>query len=689
MSYDEQQAQKGRGTGGWTIGKKLMVSFMSVAAITMVVGLIGFGGALMMGNAVEEVAEVRLPSVASLLEINVEFENIRGTMRTLVIPGLDPEMRNRQYANLQNARERYQRSFEVYEPLPQTPEEARIYREFRPAMDTWARYNNRFMDLNSQIDALGMANPTDMARQIESFIKDHYIIVQNVLHMLHLDQRVFDGGDDHTACNAGLYLPYYETTNRQLATLIRNFEEPHRRFHEAVGRIKQNVIEGNLERAQEIYTTEFLGNMEAVFNQFDDILALANNAVELSNEAQELLLTDNAQAMRQAIGLLNNIVALNTEIADEEAEAASRLAFVVEALSLVGLILGVLLAIGLGIMITRSLNNALRQIIEGLNSGAEQVNASSTQLSSSSQELSESASEQAAGLQQTTSSLEEMASQTKQSAENAGQAERAMKETEPRVAEGMEAMERMSQAMKDIQLASQETSKIIKTIDDIAFQTNLLALNAAVEAARAGEAGKGFAVVAEEVRNLAQRSAEAARNTSELIERSQGSSERGAAVAKEVSDNLVKIKDSVGDVSTLVIEISAAGKEQATGIAELNSVMAEMDKVVQRNASGSEETASAAEELNSQALELRNMVGQLVALVGGSAHHDDGGGKSRYQLKAAPKKDGWDAPRIAGKGPKAKTDAGNGYGGKAAGNAAKKKDAKKMIPLDDDDLSDF
>ena len=248
-----------------------------------------------------------------------------------------------------------------------------------------------------------------------------------------------------------------------------------------------------------------------------------------------------------------------------------------------------------------------------------------------SQSLAQGASEQASSLEETSSALEEMASMTRQNADNANQANGAAKEANAMALEGVNSMKRMADAIERIKNSASETAKIIKTIDEIAFQTNLLALNAAVEAARAGEAGKGFAVVAEEVRNLARRSAEAAKTTADLIEGAQKNAEAGVNVSTEVAKNLSGIQDKAGKVATLIAEIAAASKEQSQGIDQVNTAVSEMDKVVQQNAANAEESASASEELSSQAQELSAMVEDLSAIVGGAGNN----GGARNHLKTA------------------------------------------------------
>ncbi|MGD9330120.1 MAG: methyl-accepting chemotaxis protein [Desulfobacterales bacterium] len=326
------------------------------------------------------------------------------------------------------------------------------------------------------------------------------------------------------------------------------------------------------------------------------------------------------------------IIGSGIYIDDVANEAAALFAPIFAAMAIIA-IAGITLAW----LMARSIAKPIDNIIKSLNGGSDEIASASGQVSSASQSLAEGASEQAASIEETSASLEEMASMTQQNADNAGQANHLMIDANKVVERATGEMADLTESMGQINKASEETQKIVKTIDEIAFQTNLLALNAAVEAARAGEAGAGFAVVADEVRNLAIRAAEAAKNTSELIQDTAKRVQDGSELVSKANGAFSEVAESAGKVGDIVGEIAAASTEQAQGVEQINRAVTEMDKVVQQNAATAEESASASEEMNAQAEQMKHMVHELVVLVEGR----------RKQAAAAPPK----AARVARKPP--------------------------------------
>ena len=259
----------------------------------------------------------------------------------------------------------------------------------------------------------------------------------------------------------------------------------------------------------------------------------------------------------------------------------------------------------------KTMTDRLSRMFSEINDSANQVSSGSKQVADGSQNLAEGSTVQATSIEELSSSIAEIAERTKTNAGMAMDASRLSDTIRTDAEEGSRQMDGMIAAVKEINEASQSISKIIKTIDDIAFQTNILALNAAVEAARAGQHGKGFAVVAEEVRNLASKSAEAARDTGNMIQNSMDKAELGSRIAEETAESLTKIATGINESTILISEIARASEEQSTGIEHINSGIDQVAQVVQQNSATAQESAAASQQMSSQSALLQELISQF------------------------------------------------------------------------------
>jgi methyl-accepting chemotaxis protein len=589
------------------LGTKLLLGFGAVAVITLIVGIVGYYGAVKGEQSVDEIGAVRLPSINSTLIMSEAQTAVDSVENALLSRAIDLKTRQEKYIDFADIWKRAENAWKIYEPLPQTDEEAKVWKAFVPAWEKWKKDHQAYVALSMEYDTtvdaqqLGDKIYVSMARQA---LENNAVTFGKAEDILNEIVEIYRVASDTEAylTKVDVLTVYSLMTISEAQTAIDSSENAllDRSSDMALRQAQYDRISGAWQRvadAWKIYEPleqtpkeaalwkEFVSAWNtwkkdheafvAFSKQYDDTVKDYIRGEEIYTKLNTQALVTNAVTFGEAEKLLNRIVEINQEVAAHEVAAAHSQAVFVEILAIVASLLGVVLAMGLGFMISRGINRSLTRITLGMSEGADQVASASSQVSSSSQSMAEGASEQAASIEETSSSMEEMSSMTKQNAENAG-----------------------------------------------------------------------FAVVADEVRNLAMRAADAAKNTAQLIEGTVKKVNDGSKLVSDTSEAFGKVAESAQKVGTLVSEITQASREQSNGIDQVNIAISEMDKVVQQNAANAEESASASEEMNAQAEQLKDYVSELVLMVTGKTGQGQGSYDTRpvrsapaYQpKKAAPAK---------------------------------------------------
>jgi methyl-accepting chemotaxis protein/methyl-accepting chemotaxis protein-1 (serine sensor receptor) len=415
---------------------------------------------------------------------------------------------------------------------------------------------------------------------------------------------------------------------------------------------------------------------------FEGVTASWDKARELSRAGQEqealaLFRSDCLPALDKLDNTTEALAKFNLKMGRHYGEDARSIASVASVSTWILMLVAVFGGSGIGFFLVRQLQSMLTKSVGGMSQTVEQVAATASQVSSGAQALSSAASEQAASVEETSATTEEISSMTSKNADNARRAAEVVAASREQFQEANRQLEAMLASMQQITGSSEKISKIIKVIDEIAFQTNILALNAAVEAARAGEAGMGFAVVADEVRNLAQRCADAAKDTTGLIEESINNSRQGKEKVEHMAKVIHEITRGSEEIKLLIDEVNAGSQEQARGVQQIAQAITQIEQVTQKTAANSEEGAAAGEELNAQADALSEVIQSLAKMVG-----IDQTGPAKPKERPAPVAA---APAPRPHAPKGGSAASLTAPSKAVTHApAAAPERQNAIPLDDD-----
>jgi methyl-accepting chemotaxis protein len=631
------------------ISSKLLISFLLMALVAGVIGYVGITEIAKTAAADASLYKDMTVPISQLSDLNKSFLNIRVNVRDLMIARSSEE--TQQYrANLASLEKDIQNIQVDYEKSLLSQEEKEIFQVFSNGVKAYfldlERFNN-LLDSGDKNAALTYMRSDflEVAKKI-----DHALLkMRETKTSLAKSTSESNSALSHKASVTMIVLMVIGIAlaialGFWIASIVGN---PLRKMTEICDRLAS----GDLEQTVDVATKDEVGMLASAFkNIIDSQKQLASAAIRIADgdldvhisvRSEKDALSKSIQRVLASLkGLVEETVVLTRSAANGQlAQRGDADKFnggyreiikginhtldavigpINETLSILGKVSNRDMTArvtgnykGDFARLKESLNGTIVNLNDALSSvvmGAEQVAAAAEQISSGSQSLSQGASEQASALEEVSSSLQEMSSMTNQTTNNSKEARGLTEGARSSAMKGVESMKRLSDAIDKIKASSDATAKIVKTIDEIAFQTNLLALNAAVEAARAGDAGKGFAVVAEEVRNLAMRSADAAKNTSGLIEESVTKAEGGVSVNLEVLQNLQEIYDQVNKVTEVMAEIASASDQQNQGLQQINTAIDQMNQVTQKTAANAEESASAAEELAGQASEMQSMV---------------------------------------------------------------------------------
>ncbi|MCD8138810.1 MAG: methyl-accepting chemotaxis protein [Planctomycetaceae bacterium] len=611
---------------------KIFAAFVLMALIAIGSGVMGWSTVKRVDNTVMRLVEFELVAEARLAELKQQLQDLTVAQRTLLNTDLDNESRDIQHRDLAQGKANIQATVAAIDAM---------FQDGTDKVAGWDRVGSQWKAVRATIAtcmgavdenevklrdyrASTILDPDALLVACERFRGDHFQMVGLLGEMLAKEVTIGpDLSPDPENCPFGQWRRRFLaagepfSANPQLRRAVEAMEEPHREFHRSAAHVQALIKEG-YENHPDVVDNRFVDHVTAareVFSSFALIIEEVEQARSLYRAAADhtmgpmLAMRDRTFGAVTDLALANKRnLAANTAAASAEGDAGVRQ---MQILSLAALGIALVVMGGLYITVRRELSGPLTEAINSLASDASELTHEADTVASSSSALSEGSTSQMESLESTSAAIEQITAMTRRNKDSAQEANAAMQSSAREIRESSEAVGRMSAAMAEIKESSEQISHILRTIEEIAFQTNLLALNAAVEAARAGEAGKGFAVVADEVRSLAGRSAQAVKDTSDLITGTVERINHGAVITQDIEERFRRIDDAAGRITTMIAEIDTATGEQTIGMEQINHSVATIDQVNQQNARYAQVNAQASVNLNRQSGNLNHQIDRL------------------------------------------------------------------------------